>query len=129
MPSTHIANSIRQSLATNESAEDADFLFDTLLSLREQLNLSKANNEKITGALLCFLFPAKPAQYKADMQAFRLSLSGIASNIELQDKFRSSILPAALTVEESDLSQIVWDSSLYFVQQVQAEGGGYLTAN
>jgi hypothetical protein len=125
MPSTRIANEIRQSLVPGESAEDAEFLFDRLFELRRNLDLSKWDNEQITGAVLCFLFPAKPQKYKEEMRAFRLRFHGIASQPRLQQEFRASILPRALTLRETDLTKVQWSASEFFKQQARSAGEGY----
>lgn len=122
MPSKTIADEIRQKLAPGEQVNDAEFLFDALFGLRADSTLTTKQNATFTGGLLCFLVPAKPPKYVAGMRQFRLQFAGIASNLSVQQRFRASILPLALTLDEPDIEKVQWDTSLYFAKQPETEG-------
>jgi hypothetical protein len=112
MPSQHIASEIRQSLAPGERAEDFEYLFDALMSLRAPYNRHNPPSEGVTARLMCVMFPDKPKSYIRAMQQFRLAFSGVANEKELQAEFSNSVKPAALIVNRPD--DIVWRPGLYF---------------
>jgi hypothetical protein len=112
MPSQRFANEIRQSLAPGERAEDFEYLFDALMSLRTPYNGDNSASEGVTARLLCVLFPDKPQSYIRAMQHFRLAFIGVAAERELQAEFVNSVRPAALKV--STPGEIVWRPGLYF---------------
>lgn len=121
MPSKTIADEIGKRLAPDEKAEDAEYLFDTLFGLRAGSTLTTEQNATLTGGLLCFLVPAKPPNYKAEMQQFRLQFAGVATDSFLQRLFRQSVLPLAITLDEPETNNIQWDASLFFKRPETAE--------
>lgn len=123
MPSESIANEIKDNLALYEAPEDAEYLFDALLGLRADLDISTRDNSEIVRRLLCFLTPWKPASYIEAMQNFRVSFAGVATSIEVQQKFRASVLPAARTLIETDPKKIPWNMDLYFSLEATEEVG------
>lgn len=129
MPSKTIADEIRKNLAPGEKAEDADFLFDTLFGLRAGSALTTEQNATLAGGLLCFLVPAKPPNYRTDMHQFRLQFAGIATDSSLQQRFRASILPQALALDEPETGKVQWNANLYFAMQADAEGESFLATH
>jgi hypothetical protein len=123
MPSENIANEIKANLALYEAPEDAEYLFDALLGLRADLDISTKDNSEIVRRLLCFLTPWKPSSYIEAMQNFRTSFAGVATGAELQQKFRASVLQAALTLTETDPRKIPWNMDLYFSLEAAAGAG------
>jgi hypothetical protein len=120
MPSEHIANDIRNSLAPGESYQDFAYLFDTLFSLRQSTTPNPLLNEKISGALLCVFFPDKPQSYISAMQSFRLRFSGVSSNSALQAEFQQSVTPEAISLTR--MEDVIWEPERYFVTQQSTQG-------
>lgn len=113
MPSKLIANEIRRSLAEGETYADFAYLFDTLLLLRRPYNRTSTTSEKITGRLLCLIFPDKPRRYIRAMQEFRLGFLDISTDPGLKAEFSNCVKHAALTLNR--IEDVVWRPTLYFV--------------
>lgn len=115
MPSDHVAESIQQSLAEGEDAQDVFYMLDTLTRMRKPYHPDQEDTvvEGVAARILCPLVTSHPPEYVDALQKFRLSFRSICQTPALKGKFANSIRPAALiAASEEDLT---YQPSLYVV--------------
>lgn len=112
MPSEELAKYTEASLAPGENAADFRWLTDELIRMRSATHPDPVRNENVVARIVCWLVIFKPEEFVETMQKFRLSFRGVANGRFQQERYRASVRPMALLVEQPD--QVIFQADLYF---------------
>ena len=113
---------IVRSLGPSEDPADLIRMIDVLAEERADKRGKKPTDTdyRFAAKALCILFdPVKPGVYKAEMQRARAAFQGIASDPEVEERFRKAV--AGDLAEAQDLHRIFAKSPLE-VLGLEAEG-------